>query len=95
MFRYILLAMGGFVIAYSIAGVLGTILQCVPPSVLLKSGESSRVCINFRALITAMAVVNIVTDVIILSLPIPLVWSLQVSKSRRWQLVINFSLGGL
>ena len=32
MFRYILLATGAVVIAYSVAGMLGTILQCVPLS---------------------------------------------------------------
>lgn len=96
MFRYILLAMGGFVIAYSVTGILGTILQCLPLSDLWKPpSDNPPVCIDFGTLVITMGVVNIVTDVTILCLPMPIVWSLQVSKPRRWQLVIAFSLGGL
>ena len=95
-FRYILLITGGLVIAYGVAGVLGTIFQCVPLSDLWKPPSNhAPVCILFGRLVLTMGAVNIVTDIIILSLPIPLVWRLQVSKPRRWQLVIVFSLGGL
>ncbi|KAF6237601.1 hypothetical protein HO173_004491 [Letharia columbiana] len=96
MFRHILRAMGGFVIAYSVAGTLGTILQCVPLSDLWKPPSNGPpVCIDFGTLVITTGVLNIVTDITILSLPIPLVWGLQVSKPRRWQLVTVFSLGGL
>lgn len=83
-------------IAYGVAGILGTILQCVPLSDLWKPPSNRPpACINFGTLVITMGVLNIATDIIILSLPIPLVWRLQVSKSRRWQLIIVFSLGGL
>lgn len=96
MFRYILLAMGGVVIAYSVAGMLGTVLPCVPLSDLWEPPSNNpAVCINFGAAIFAVGVINIVTDIIILSLPIPLVWSLQMSRSHKWQVVAVFSLGGL
>lgn len=96
MFRYGLLAIGGFVIAYSVTGILGTILQCIPLSDLWKPpSDNPPVCIDFGTLVITMGVVNIVTDVTILSLPMPIVWSLQVSTPRRWQLVIAFSLGGM
>ena len=99
MFRYILLAMGGFVAAYSVAGILGILgicLRCVPLSDLLEPPSNSPpVCVQIGTLVTTMGVVNIVTDITILSLPMPLVWSLRVSESRRWQLVTVFSLGGL
>ena len=88
--------MGGLVIAYGMAGVLGTVFQCVPLGDLWKPPSSHvPVCIRFGLLVIKMGIVNILTDIIILSLPIPLVWTLQVSKPRRWQLVIVFSLGGL
>lgn len=95
-FRYVLLAMGCFVIAYGVAGVLGSILQCVPTSSnsWKPYSNSTSLCIHY-SLVFIMGVVNVVTDVGILSLPIPLVWSLRMSKSRRWQVVAVFSLGGL
>lgn len=74
----------------------GTILQCIPLSDLWKPpSDNPPVCIDFGTLVITMGVVNIVTDVTILSLPMPIVWSLQVSTPRRWQLVIAFSLGGM
>lgn len=96
MFRYILLATGGVVIAYSVAGMLGTVLQCVPLSDLWKPpSKNPPVCIHFGAIVLTVGAINIVTDIIILSLPIPLVWSLQMSRSHKWQVVAVFSLGGL
>ena len=38
---------------------------------------------------------NIVTDVIILCLPMPILWTLQTSKQRKIQLTGLFALGGL
>ena len=96
MFRYVLLEMGGFVIAYSLAGILGINLQCIPLSDLWTTPSNSPLaCISFGTLVTTTGVINIVTDITILSLPMPILWSLQVPKSRRWQLVTVFSLGGL
>lgn len=97
MFRWLLLAMGGFVIAYGMAGILGYTLQCVPLSNLWKlPGNDPRACHTFSfTLVLILGVINIVTDITILSLPLPLVWSLQASKSRRLQLIAVFSLGGL
>ena len=96
MFRSVALVTGGFVIAYIVAGILGILLQCVPLRVLWEPpNDDPPGCIRVSTLITTLGVVNIVTDIIILSLPLPLVWRLQLSKVRRWQLVVAFSLGGL
>lgn len=96
MFRYILLATSGVVIAYSVAGILGTVLQCVPLSNLWKPRSKDPLrCIRFGTLVLTMGVINIVTDITILSLPIRLVWSLQMSKLHKWQVIAVFSLGGL
>ncbi len=95
-FRWILMAMGGFVIAYGMAGILGYTLQCVPLSNLWEPPSNNSRCHTFSfTLVFTMGVINIVTDITILSLPVPLVWSLQASKSRRLQLIAVFSLGGL
>ena len=52
MFRYILLATGGVVIAYSVAGILGTVLQCIPLSNLWKPrSETPLRCIRFGTLV--------------------------------------------
>lgn len=88
--------MGGFVIVYSMASILGIVFQCASVSDLWKlPSDDPLKCIRFNLFVLIMGVVNIATDIAILSLPIPLVWRLQVSKPRRWQLVLVFYLGGL
>ncbi|KAF6226425.1 hypothetical protein HO133_009291 [Letharia lupina] len=86
MFRHILRAMGGFVIAYGVAGTLGTILQCVPLSDLWKPPSNGPpVCIDFGTLVITMGVLNIVTDITILGLPIPLAASAYMENSSKMQ----------
>lgn len=94
-FRYILIVMGGFVVAYSIAGVLGTILQCMPMSSLWLPGGSPFRCIHFSMLILPIGILNVITDITILCLPVALVCRLQISKPRKWMVLATFSLGGL
>lgn len=96
MFRYILLVKGGVVIAYSVAGILVTVLQCIPLSDLWKpSSKNPLRCIHFGTAVLTVGVINIVTDITILSLPIRLVWSLQMSRLHKGQVVAVFLLGGL
>ena len=38
---------------------------------------------------------NIVTDLVILCLPLPVLWNLQMAKQRKKQLTGVFALGGL
>ena len=96
MFSRALLIVGGFVIAYGLTAILATVFQCVPLSALWKPPSSNPpVCIHFGLLVVAVGVVNIGTDIAILSLPIPIVWTLRMPKSRRWQVILVFSLGGL
>lgn len=96
MFRYILLVTGGAVIAYSVAAILATVLQCIPLSNLWKPRSKGPLgCIDFGTAVLTVGFINIVTDITILSLPIRPVWSLQMSKSHKWQVVVVFLLGGL
>ena len=43
----------------------------------------------------ACAALNVFTDLVILILPIPIVWSLQLPKRQRLVLIGIFSLGGM
>ena len=81
-------------VAYSLAQVFFDIFQCVPISSAWNPSETGK-CLPYGALVLAMGIVNIITDVIMLVLPMPLLWKLNVSKSRKWMLMIMFSLGGL
>ncbi len=52
-------------------------------------------CIDSVKFYWAQAVLNIATDAIILVLPLPMVWRLQTTLSRKIAISLLFMLGGL
>ena len=52
-------------------------------------------CIDAVRFYWATAILNVVTDVYILVLPLPQVWQLQISKKQKIGLTALFTLGGL
>lgn len=93
-FRNSIIVLGVFIVAYSVPQMFGTIFQCVPVNHSWTPGVVPK-CINYVAMIIACGVINIVTDFIMLGLPIPALWSLQVSSHRKWALTFMFCIGGL
>ncbi|PVI04225.1 hypothetical protein DM02DRAFT_669228 [Periconia macrospinosa] len=59
--------------------------------VTVKGGQ----CLNKGALYIATAILNIVTDILVLVLPIPMVLGLQMARSRKIMLIFLFSLGSI
>lgn len=52
-------------------------------------------CIDSRAFYLGNSIVNILSDVIILVLPVQMVWRLQISRGEKVALTSIFGLGGL
>jgi hypothetical protein len=93
-FKLSIYGLGAFIIAYSVPQMFGTIFQCVPIHSKWTPGVVPK-CINYVAMIIACGVINIITDFIMLGLPIFPLWSLQVSSHRKWALTFMFLIGGL
>lgn len=93
-FKVTILCLGIFIVAYTVPQMFGTIFQCVPIRAKWTPGITPK-CINYVAMIITCGVINIVTDFIMLGLPIPALWSLQVSSHRKWALTFMFLIGGL
>lgn len=93
-FRPWLYATGLIVIAYSIASFFTFLLQCVP----LDKGWDPTVkgtCLDLGLAFTVTGAVNIFTDVLILSLPLPSLLKLNMQTSGKIQVICMFLLGGL
>lgn len=82
------------VIAWWIAVILVSIFSCHPINGFWDTSIKSS-CINTEAFFVGNAVPNIVTDAIILLLPIRRIWRLHVSKDQKLALSFVFMLGGL
>ncbi|KAJ4989116.1 integral membrane protein [Stagonosporopsis vannaccii] len=83
-----------FVVIGSCVGIVVSLLAACKPfaknvDVMVKEGQ----CLNKAALYIATAALNIITDLMVIVLPIPMVLGLQMSRSRKVMLVLLFSVG--
>ena len=86
----------GFLAVFALAQMLSVIIQCTPVAALWDPlSYPHAVCDNYVPALTIFAVINAVTDTTVLCLPLPILWHLQVSNTRKRQLIGIFLLGGL
>lgn len=52
-------------------------------------------CVNIDAELVAVSVLNVVSDFLILGLPLPMLWKLHTAKKRKIELMALFLLGSL
>ncbi|KAL8910937.1 MAG: hypothetical protein Q9172_007761 [Xanthocarpia lactea] len=91
-FHAVIWAVGIFVVAFTTANVLFIIFSCNPINGAWNPTIKAK-CINNQAAILAVACMTIVSDFIILALPLPLVWKMHLARIRKFQLSIIFLLG--
>ncbi|KAI7199854.1 hypothetical protein KC316_g8596 [Hortaea werneckii] len=86
---------GAFVLAYTVATVLALLFACTPLeknwNITIQNGQ----CINKGGIYLFTAAVNALTDLIILGIPVPMVFHLQMSRAQKMGLLIMFVVGSL
>lgn len=93
-YRIACYVLGAIMIGSCIGGIIAAMLICRPmarfwdPSI---PGE----CYDIRNFLLWVGFPNLVTDVILLVLPLPLIWNLQVSKQQKISLLITFLAGSV
>ncbi|KAH8674315.1 hypothetical protein BX600DRAFT_433899 [Xylariales sp. PMI_506] len=91
-FRWLCMVLALIVAMYCIASVTATIFQCTPvPRAFNKAIPGT--CINNGKFWYANAAFSITTDIIILIIPMPLVYALQIPRAQKVALVAVFTLG--
>ena len=83
-----------FLAAWYIAFQLTAIFQCTPVQFFWQRTLPGGHCVNSINFYIALASTNLFTDVAILLLPMPIVWRLQISTSRKLSISAVFMLGG-
>ena len=94
-FRIILWIIGTIVFLYNWVVLFLAIFQCQPIQATWDPSIQGAKCIKFNIIGTAFAVVNSITDVVTCLLPLPMLWGLQLPKSKKVQLMAIFLLCGL
>ena len=85
---------GTVVVCFGIITDFSAVFACVP----VKGSWDPAIrpyCINFNVLLILHGSQNVVTDFVLLCLPMPLVWKLHMRTSRKVQVSAIFILGGL
>ena len=90
----VLWVIGGVVVCMAIAADFLAVFKCLPLSSIENHTIRTR-CINFGVWIVIHGFHNIVTDFVLLILPMPLVWRLKMTRTRKIQVSGIFALGGL
>lgn len=85
-FRVVTWVTGTLVVAYSVAGFIGTLAACKP---------AKGSCRNITQLAVCSSVLNIVTDLVIFVLPLRQVWRLQATSKQKIGLAVIFTTGSL
>ncbi|KAJ5899705.1 hypothetical protein N7495_004449 [Penicillium taxi] len=91
---FIHIFLGCLCIYYVIALVI-KIRMCSPVPMYWRDPIPSGSCLDQTAALIADSVISVVSDVIILLLPLPLTWSLQMPKSRKLRVMALLGAGGL
>lgn len=84
----------GFLLVYGLWAVLSGYLNCIPVAKFWDDTIDGY-CIDMESLWLSNAIVHIVTDIIILAMPMPALYSLQLPQRQRLALMAVFALGGL
>lgn len=89
---YVILAIVG---CWSIGSIVATICQCIPVQASWDSSITDKTCINSDAAWYQYGIMNILTDVAILLLPIKPILELELRHRERLGVLGVFSLGFL
>lgn len=71
------------------------IFECVPIAAVWDKSITNAKCLNLRAVALIGSISSIATDVILIILPMPVLWRLQVSRTKRIGLALIFSVASL
>ena len=94
-FRRYLYGMGAVVALSWVACQFTSIFQCTPIHFFWTRTPITGHCINVQAFFIGQAISNIVTDVLIMALPLPQIWKLKLPRQQKIALSGIFLIGCL
>ena len=82
-----------FLVVWYVTFQTVAIFQCTPISFFWEQSKPGGHCIKIVPFYISLAATNLLTDVVILITPIPLIWRLSIARSRKISLSFVFLLG--
>lgn len=87
--------LAGFIAAWALAALLTNIFQCTPVQYYYNKDLDGHCMSGQVQFFQVMGSIALIEDVIILCLPIPVFWKLQINNRQKIAMIMVFSLGGL
>ncbi|KAF1356127.1 hypothetical protein BDV97DRAFT_364919 [Delphinella strobiligena] len=91
--RRLIIALFAVTVVYGMWSVFSTLLMCIPVSYFWKEDIAGGHCLNKYSVWFANASLNIVTDIAIFILPMPVLHDLHLPRRQRFALMAVFGLG--
>jgi len=82
------------IVLFGVSSVITGIFTCTPISYFWNRTIEGH-CINEAAFWFTNAAINIITDIILWAMPLPVLNSLQLPSRQKYGLMIVFAIGGL
>jgi hypothetical protein len=87
-----IVAMAVFLLLFHISTTLVKIFECNPREKIYDS-DVHGTCINIPVLFTTIGVINTITDIVILLLPVKAVWGMKLQFKKKVIVVLVFTFG--
>ena len=91
--RYSVYACFTLVAGAVLGGLLSLIFGCRPVKIMYQWEQREGTCIDIPMHVLVVSIINMITDFIILILPLPTIWSLHLPTRQKLAVVMVFSVG--
>lgn len=83
----------GLVMAYWFGSIIRLLFMCKPAAYLWDKRIAKGTCLNVNAAYLTVSGINLVLDVMVVALPMPIVWTLQMPRAKKVAITVIFSMG--
>ena len=80
-------------VLYYVGFILQVLLSCQPISYFWDKSDPNGWCVDLRTTWVVQASVNMAIDILVVSLPMPVLWRLQMSEKKKIYVSLIFGLG--
>jgi len=87
-------ALGIVILLFWISSIFSIIFQCVPAQAAWNYSVKGK-CYPIKKFFLSLSTFNVITDILLCLLPVPLLWSLQMPKVQRAVVCLLFCMGTL
>lgn len=81
------------VVAYWFGSIIRICFLCEPITYLWDKKTANGTCLNIIAAYLSISAINLILDIIVVALPMPLLWTLQMPKPKKLAISVVFGMG--